>query len=149
MPSVITRPATVMAIPSRMSNPTFQRSVSTATFAVAFKAWIESDTMRISGHTTHQARHTLAARLVSAGACMTHVKRVLGQVSERMGESYVLIAGSQVEPYLQQIWVTGPGAPQPGRLVLTPTDVEKTPPNSNWSTLPSSRPSTGYARSSR
>jgi len=116
---------TIALFPSRMSNPTFQRSVSTATFAVSFKAWIESDTMRIPGHTTHQARHTLATRLVAAGASMTHVKRVLGQVSERMGECYVLIAGSQIEPYLQQIWVTGPGATQPGRLVLTPTDVEK------------------------
>jgi hypothetical protein len=132
-----------------MSNPTFQRSVSTATFAVSFKAWIESDTMRIPGHTTHQARHTLATRLVAAGASMTHIKRVLGQDSERMGESYVLIAGTQVEPYLQQIWGTGPGATQPGRLVLTPTDVEKAPPNGNWSIWPRSPPSTGCARSSR
>lgn len=56
---------------------------------------------------------------------MTHVKRVLGQVSERMGESYVLIAGTQIEPFLQQVWVTGPGNTEPGRLVLTPTDAEK------------------------
>jgi len=115
----------IALFPSRVSNPRMERSVSTQSFTVAFKAWIESDAMSIPGHTTHQARHTLATRLIAAGASMTHVKRVLGQVSERMGESYVLIAGSQVEPYLQQIWVSGPGAPQPGRLVLTPTDVEK------------------------
>ncbi len=76
------------------------------------------------GHTTHQARHTLATRLVQAGASMTHVKRVLGQVSERMGESYVLIAGSQVEPFLQQVWVTGPGAARSGEVVLTPSVTE-------------------------
>ena len=32
------------------------------------------------------------------GASMAHVKKVLGHVSERMSESYVLIAGTQVEP---------------------------------------------------
>ena len=79
-----------------------------------FKAWIESERMRLPGHTTHQARHTLATRLVNAGASMAHVKRVLGHVSERMSDSYVLIAGSQVEPFLQQVWVTGPGNPHPG-----------------------------------
>ena len=114
----------IALFPSRVSNPSFERSVSTSTFAQAFKAWIESDGMNIPGHTTHQARHTLATRLIEAGASMTHVKRVLGQVSERMGESYVLIAGSQVEPFLQQVWVTGPGNTDPGRLVLTPTDSE-------------------------
>jgi len=62
---------------------------------------------------------------VNAGASMTHVKRVLGHVSERMSDSYVLIAGSQVEPFLQQVWVTGPGNPKPGTVVLTPTDAER------------------------
>lgn len=115
---------TLALFPSRVRNPTFERSLSTSTFTAAFKAWIKSDTMRIPGHTTHQARHTLATRLVHAGASMTHVKRVLGQVSERMGDSYVLIAGSQVEPFLQQVWVTGPGATRPGEIVLTPTATE-------------------------
>lgn len=115
----------IALFPSRVSNPSFERSLSASTFAVAFKTWIESDTMRIPGHTTHQARHTLATRLVHAGASMTHVKQVLGQVSERMADSYVLIAGSQVEPFLQQVWVTGPGAAQPGQVVLTPTATEK------------------------
>jgi hypothetical protein len=63
----------------------------------------------------HQARHTLATRLINAGASMAHVKRVLVHVSERMSESYVLIAGSQVEPFLQQVWVTGPGTLRPAR----------------------------------
>ncbi len=116
---------TVALFPSRKTNPTFERSVSTATFAVAFKAWIESEPMGLAGHTTHQARHTLATRLVHAGASMAHVKRVLGHVSERMSDSYVLIAGSQVEPFLQQVWVTGPGNPTPGQIVMTPTAAEK------------------------
>jgi hypothetical protein len=57
---------------------------------------------------------------------MAHVKKVLGHVSERMGESYVLIAGSQVEPFLQQVWVKGPGSATPGQVVLTPTEQERT-----------------------
>lgn len=120
-----TQRRTIALFPSRVSNPSFERSLSASTFAVAFKTWIESDTMRIPGHTTHQARHTLATRLIHAGASMTHVKQVLGQVSERMADSYVLIAGSQVEPFLQQVWVTGPGAAQPGQVVLTPTATER------------------------
>lgn len=43
-----------------------------------------------------------------------------------LGDSYVLIAGSQVEPFLQQVWVTGPGSAQPGQVVLTPSDAERT-----------------------
>ena len=84
------------------------------------------DEINLPGHTSHQARHTLATRLVNAGASMTHVKQVLGHVSRRMGESYVHIAGSQVEPFLRQIWITGPGNPKPGEVVLTPTDAEVT-----------------------
>jgi hypothetical protein len=42
-----------------------------------------------------------------------------------MSDSYVLIAGSQVEPFLQQVWVTGPGNPKPGTVVLTPTATER------------------------
>ncbi len=111
--------------PSPVTNPTFERSISASTFSVSFRAWLELDAINLPGHTTRQARHTLATRLVNAGASMTHVKRVLGHVSERMSDSYVLIAGSQVEPFLQQIWVTGPGNKKPGTVVLTPTDAER------------------------
>jgi integrase len=105
---------TIALFPSRVTNPTFARSVADTSFSTAFKKWIDSDQMRLPGHTTHQARHTLATRLVKAGATMAHVKTVLGHVSERMSDSYVLIAGSQVEPFLQQVWVTGPGNAHPG-----------------------------------
>jgi integrase len=117
---------TIALFPSRVTNPTFTRSVDTGTFTSAFKDWIESDQMRLPGHTTHQARHTLATRLVKAGASMAHVKTVLGHISERMGDSYVLIAGSQVEPFLQQVWVAGPGNANPGQVVFTPTTRDRT-----------------------
>lgn len=115
----------IALFPSRITNPSFERSVSLSSFSVAFKAWLGLEQIALPGHTTHQARHTLATRLVNAGASMTHVKRVLGHVSERMGDSYVLIAGSQVEPFLHQVWVTGPGNATPGRIVLTPTEAER------------------------
>jgi integrase-like protein len=117
---------TIALFPSRVTNPTFTRSVATGSFTTAFKDWIESDQMRLPGHTTHQARHTLATRLVKAGASMAHVKTVLGHISERMSDSYVLIAGSQVEPFLQQVWVAGPGNANPGQVVLTPTTRDRT-----------------------
>lgn len=114
----------IALFPSPVTNPSFERSISASTFGVAFKTWVESEEINLPGHRTHQARHTLATRLVNAGASMAHVKRVLGHVSERMGDSYVLIAGSQVEPFLQKVWVTGPGHASPGEVVLTPSDAE-------------------------
>ena len=114
----------IALFPSRITNPTFERPLSASTFAQSFQKWLQMDEINLPGHTTHQARHTLATRLVNAGASMTHVKRVLGHVSERMSDSYVLIAGSQVEPFLQRVWVTGPGNATPGKVVLTPSDGE-------------------------
>lgn len=116
---------TVALFPSPLNNPAFERSIAPSRFTGKFREWLQSEQVNLPGHTTHQARHTLATRLVSAGASMAHVKRVLGHVSEHMSESYVLIAGSQVEPFLQRIWVTGPGNPEPGRVVLSPSDAER------------------------
>ncbi|MGH3288413.1 MAG: tyrosine-type recombinase/integrase [Streptosporangiaceae bacterium] len=115
----------IALFPSRVANPTSARAVSVSTFTVAFKDWLGCDEVSLPGHTTRQARHTLATRLVAAGASMAHVKKVLGHVSEAMSEAYVLIAGSQVEPYLQQVWVKGPGAAAPGEVVLLPTGQDK------------------------
>src|SRR5579864_2281066 len=65
----------IALFPSGVTNPTFMRSISTGSFATAFKGWIESDQMRLPGHTTHQARHTVATRLVKAGArAVAHIK---------------------------------------------------------------------------
>jgi integrase len=112
---------TIALFPSPVANPSWVRSLSISTFSVAFKDWLGCDDIGLPGHTTRQARHTLATQLVAAGASMTHVKKVLGHVSEAMSEAYVLIAGSQVEPYLQQVWVKGPGSTSPGEVVLLPT----------------------------
>jgi hypothetical protein len=49
---------TIALFPSRVANPTFERSVSTPRFTEVFKRWIESEAMNLPGVTTHQARHT-------------------------------------------------------------------------------------------
>jgi hypothetical protein len=67
----------------------------------------------------HQARHSLATALLRNGATLSHVKRYLGQVSERMAEHYVHLASTDpaLEDALNAIWVSGPGAPGPGTLI--------------------------------
>ncbi|MET8537534.1 tyrosine-type recombinase/integrase [Streptomyces sp. NPDC005065] len=47
------------------------------------------DTLDIGHYVAHQARHTRATNLLRNGANLTHVKRYLGQVSEKMAEHYV------------------------------------------------------------
>lgn len=121
----INRPLRIALSERRMANGR-DRDRSVLGHLTTSVASNESEGIKLPGRTTHQARHTLATRLANAGASMTHVKRVLGHVSERMGDSYVLIAGSHVEPFLQQVWVTGPGNAKPGQVVLTPTDAERT-----------------------
>jgi hypothetical protein len=51
----------------------------------------------------------VATSLLRAGASRTHIRRYLGQVSEKMAEHYVHLAQSDLEDVLQQVWVAGPG----------------------------------------
>lgn len=108
----------IALFPSMQRNPHFLDAIAIATFQTRFKQWVEE--IELPGAISHQARHTLATRLVDAGAPMVVVKQILGHVSERMSEHYTLISSSKVEPYLQQVWVKGPGSRTPGKLVRTP-----------------------------
>lgn len=108
----------IALFPSTTRNPHFLNAIAIATFHERFKRWLEE--IELPGHVSHQARHTLATRLVEAGAPMVVVKQILGHVSERMSEHYTLISSSKIEPYLQQVWVKGPGSSAPGELVRTP-----------------------------
>ena len=80
-----------------------------------FKHWI--DDLDIGRWVPHQARHTLATNLLRAGASLTHIRRYLGQVSERMAEHYVHLTHSDLEDVLQHVWVAGPGTANPGELL--------------------------------
>ncbi|MEV5720541.1 site-specific integrase [Amycolatopsis mediterranei] len=84
-------------------------------FHKGFKNWI--DGLDIGRQVPHQARHSLATSLLRAGATLTHVRRYLGHISEKMAERYIHLAQSDLEDVLQQVWVAGPGTTNPGELL--------------------------------
>lgn len=108
---------TAMALfPSLIRNPNGQQPISYGHFNSRFKAWIDS--LDLGGaYVAHQARHTLATNLLRAGASLTHIRRYLGQVSDRMAEHYIKITNDDLEDILHTVWVAGPGAPHPGELI--------------------------------
>jgi len=87
-------------------------------FRKGFKLWI--DDLDIGRRVPHQARHSLATSLLRAGASLTHIRRYLGQVSERMAGYYVHLTQSDLDDVLQRVWVAGPGAPRAGELLSSP-----------------------------
>lgn len=52
------------------------------------------------------------------GATLTHIRRYLGHVSDRMAEHYVHLSHSDLEDVLHQVWVAGPGTASPGELLV-------------------------------
>ena len=84
-------------------------------FYSRFRPWV--DAMDLGHYVPHQARHTLATNLLRNGATLTHIRRYLGHVSDRMAEHYVHLSHSDLEDILQQVWVAGPGAASPGELL--------------------------------
>jgi integrase len=88
-------------------------------FHSRFSVWV--DELELGHCVPHQARHTLATNLLRAGASLTHIRTYLGQVSERMAEHYVHLSNSDLEDVLQQVWVAGPGAANPGELLTGDT----------------------------
>ncbi|ONF72715.1 transposase [Amycolatopsis keratiniphila subsp. keratiniphila] len=108
---------TLALFPSRCVNHGGVRSIAYTGFNRAFRTWVDSLDL---GHCVpHQARHTLATKLLKHGATLTHIRQYLGQVSERMAEHYTKVAGSELDDILQIVWVAGPGTPTPGKLLST------------------------------
>ena len=108
--------ADLALFPSGIRNPNGQQSISYGHFNQRFKVWI--DGLDLGGvYVAHQARHTLATNLLRAGATLTHIRRYLGQLSERMAEHYVKITNSDLEDVLNTVWVAGPGAAAPGEIL--------------------------------
>lgn len=66
----------IALFPSTTQNSHFLNAIAIATFHSRFKKWLED--IELPGHVSHQARHTLATRLVDAGAPMVVVKQILG-----------------------------------------------------------------------
>jgi integrase len=84
-------------------------------FYSRFRPWV--DAMDLGHYVPHQARHTLATNLLRHGATLTHIRRYLGQVSDRMAEHYVHLSHSDLENVLQHVWVAGPGTASPGEFL--------------------------------
>src|SRR5260370_2640995 len=104
--------AEITLAPSRGANLAEARAISYSFFRRAFKPWVES--LALGECVPHQARHTLATKLLQAGATLAHVRKYLGQVSDRMAEHYIHIAGSDLDDLLAPVWVAGPGTGNPG-----------------------------------
>jgi len=111
--------ALMALFPTNLRNRDCRQPLSYKWFHQGFKCWI--DDLDIGRWVPHQARHSLATSLLRAGASLTHIRRYLGHVSERMAEHYVHLAQSDLEDVLQQVWVAGPGTARPGELLTGAT----------------------------
>jgi integrase len=107
-----TERATMALFPSPVRNPDGATALTYHWFWSRFRAWV--DGLDLGHYVAHQARHTLATNLLRHGASLTHIRRYLGQISERMAEHYVHLSQSDLENVLQQVWVAGPGTANPG-----------------------------------
>ena len=107
--------AAMALFPTIFRNRDCQHALSYNWFHKGFKNWIDS--LDIGRQVPHQARHSLATSLLRAGASLTHIRRYLGHVSEKMAERYIHLAQSDLEDVLQQVWVAGPGSATPGELL--------------------------------
>ncbi|MDO0909383.1 site-specific integrase [Streptomyces sp. DT2A-34] len=104
--------------PTHILNPDGRRALSYTWFHTGFRSWIAE--LDLGGHyVAHQARHTLATRLLRHGATLTHIRRYLGQVSDRMAEHYVHLTQSDLDNVLQHVWVAGPGTATPGEILTS------------------------------
>jgi site-specific recombinase XerD len=95
MPSAAERNRMVL-FPSRVKNLTGQVPLTYSWFHRGFRRWL--DQLDLGHYVPHQARHTLATNLLRHGASLTHIRRYLGQVSDRMAEHYVHLSHSQARP---------------------------------------------------
>ncbi|MFD7282418.1 tyrosine-type recombinase/integrase [Streptomyces sp. NPDC059862] len=107
----------IALFPSRIRNRNLLRGVSHGGFLDSFREWLA--TLDLGHGVPHQARHTLATNLLKNGADLVHVKRYLGQISKEMAEHYVHLAHDdpKLNDALTALWVTGPGAAEPGVLL--------------------------------
>lgn len=106
---------TMALFPRGYRNPRGTYAIGRSWFNMQFREWIAG--LNLEPAVPHQARHTLATRLLAAGASLHHIKRYLGHLSERMTEHYAKVALSEIDDVLQTVWVSGPGTEQPGTLV--------------------------------
>lgn len=110
-----TQRAGLALFPSPTRNSDGTTALTHQWFHSSFRAWI--DDLDLGHYVPHQARHTMATNLLRHGASLTHIRRYLGHVSERMAEHYVHLSHSDLENVLQHVWVAGPATANPGELL--------------------------------
>jgi hypothetical protein len=115
--------AAIALFPSKVCNTDGTASISYQWFHTHFKSWV--DELDLGRWVPHQARHTLATSLLRHGATLTHIRKYLGQVSDRMAEHYIHLSHSDLDDVLNRVWVAGPGTANPGEL-LTSADTALT-----------------------
>lgn len=101
--------------PTSARNIGLRHSLSVTKYSNVFREWVTSLDMK--GVVTHQARHTLATRLLRAGANTADIQRYLGHISPRMTQHYLHYSQDDLASALAAVWVAGPGAAEPGRTV--------------------------------
>ena len=87
------RPDLAGPVPHRYRNLHGRKAITYTTFGRAFRDWVDQLDLG-AGYVAHQARHTLATRLLAHGAGLHHIRRYLGHVSIRMAEHYAKVVGS-------------------------------------------------------
>ncbi len=107
--------AAMALFPSSQRNRNGQRPMSYSWFQARFSAWVTE--LDLGPVVAHQARHTLATQLLRHGATLSHIRRYLGHVSDRMAEHYAKVAVCEIEDILAHVWVSCPGAAAPGQLI--------------------------------
>jgi integrase len=104
--------AQMALFPSSHRNRDCRRALTYTWFHRGFKRW--ADDLDLGRWVPHQARHSMATSLLRAGASLSHIRRFLGHVSDRMAGHYIHLAHSDLEDVLQRVWVAGPGTASPG-----------------------------------
>ncbi|MDQ4116516.1 MAG: site-specific integrase, partial [Actinomycetota bacterium] len=117
-PPTVAERAAMALFPSNQRNRDGRQPLSYKWFHRGFRLWV--DELDLGRWVPHQARHSLATSLLRAGASLSHIRRYLGQVSERMAEHYIHLTQSDLEDVLQNVWVAGPGTANPGELLTHP-----------------------------
>jgi integrase len=105
----------IALFPTRVRNPAEEESITYGHFNRQFRQWLGS--LDLGGHVAHQARHTLATKLLAAGASLAHIRKYPGHVSDRMAEHYAKVSHSDLDDLLNAVWVAGPGSASPGELL--------------------------------
>ena len=111
--------AALALFPSPRRNPDGTSALGYTWFCKRFRRWV--DGLDLGRCVAHQARHTLATNLLRNGATLTHVRRYLGHLSEKMAEHYIHLTNSDLEDVLHTVWVAGPGAATPGEPLTSGT----------------------------